>query len=175
MRRIDNIISHTYSKHLVEQIKYIEWYYKDTTAEFTDNDKNQFSFSHNLISNNVRSQHSDIFTPLILECISKCDLDLENYYIYRVRLGLIPKLPKKVIHPKHTDFDVFPEADGNKVILYYVNDSDGDTYFYEGDNVITNKYKKNSLVLFDGTILHSSSSPVNHNIRVAMNINLFRK
>ena len=174
MKIIDNVISDTYSKYLEDYIRFIDWYYKDTTATSDDNNENQFSFSHNLISNNTRSSHADIFTPLILECVSKCGISLDDYYIFRARLGLITKLSKKIIHQPHIDFEDTKE---NLVILYYVNESDGDTYFYKDDNSedFCNEYKRNSLILFEGNILHSSSSPIKHNNRVALNINLFKK
>lgn len=177
MKIIENVISDTYSKHLEEQIKYIDWYYKNTTALSDNASEDQFSFSHNLISNNTRTNHADIFTPLILECISKCGISLDDYYIVRARLGLITKLSKKIIHDPHIDYDITQQTEGNLVILYYVNESDGDTYFYKGEHNedFCNEYKRNSLILFEGNILHSSSSPIRHNNRVALNINLFKR
>ena len=78
-----------------------------------------------------------------------------------------------------------PHVDKNedhKTIVYYLNNSDGDTYFYgkRNDDVELDNYyvedkstfKQNSMVSFDGNTLHSSSSPLYHNVRIALNINL---
>lgn len=188
MKKIENVVSEEYSRQLEKSVQEIEWYFRETTANDGDlGVKNQFSFSHMLLSRDVGhpehiSNHLTTFEPLIAECISKCEVSLEEYYIRRCRLGLITSLPEKVVHRPHVDFDNAVGASTALVILYYVNESDGDTYFYRGDDkngfseeVYYNQYKRNSLVLFNGTDWHSSSSPVNHSCRMALNINLFTK
>ena len=62
----------------------------------------------------------------------------------------------------------------HKVILFYLNDSDGDTYFYDKDHNIIDSVspKENRAVLFDGSILHSSSKPTKSARRIVLNINL---
>jgi hypothetical protein len=61
------------------------------------------------------------------------------------------------------------------VILYYVNDSDGDTYFFgkEKDSELVQKItpKKNRAVIFDGSTWHASSLP-SKNHRIVINFNL---
>ena len=65
----------------------------------------------------------------------------------------------------------------HKVILFYLNDSDGDTYFYDKDHNIIDSVtpKENRAVLFDGSILHSSSKPVEFAKRIVLNINLMER
>jgi hypothetical protein len=58
----------------------------------------------------------------------------------------------------HVDYN-YPHL----VLLQYVNDSDGDTYFFDQDKktiIDTVEYKANRFVLFDGRHLHTGSSPV---------------
>ena len=67
-----------------------------------------------------------------------------------------------------------PHIDTNEphlVCLYYVNDSDGDTIFYDENNKIIKQVspKKGRIVFFDGLIKHSGSRPKN-NHRVILNI-----
>jgi hypothetical protein len=70
----------------------------------------------------------------------------------------------------------------HKVLLYYVNDSDGDTILYNEvfeeyeevpENFTVNKtftpIKGNALV-FDGLIYHSSSKPTKNSKRIIINI-----
>jgi hypothetical protein len=57
-------------------------------------------------------------------------------------------------------------------LLYYVNDSDGDTEFYADDKktlVSTNTPKANSAVWFDSKTWHKSSPPVTNKQRVVIN------
>ena len=69
--------------------------------------------------------------------------------------------------PPHVD-----RKDPHFVCLYYVNDSDGNTIFYNNNKEIIKSIspKKGRIVLFDGSILHSGSHPKN-TTRTVININ----
>ena len=70
-------------------------------------------------------------------------------------------------HNAHVDQN-FPHIVG----LYYPNDSDGDTYFFDDDdNIIhTEPVERGKMIVFDGEWKHASSSP-SKNIRLSLNIN----
>ena len=70
-------------------------------------------------------------------------------------------------HNIHVD-QKFPHIVG----LYYPNDSDGDTFFFDDDmNVIHREpVERGKMVVFDGKWHHSSSSPTK-NVRLSLNIN----
>lgn len=76
-------------------------------------------------------------------------------------------------HPPHNDGE-----DNQYSLIYYVNDSDGDTYFFnefftgvKPELTIYNKVtpKKGKAVFFDSARYHCSSNPVNTERRVAIN------
>ena len=79
-------------------------------------------------------------------------------------------------HPPHTDSGK-PE---NLTLLYYVNDSDGPTYFYdtmiwndnpENGNVIAKiEPKKGTAVLFESTRYHSGTLPTESDSRIVVNL-----
>ena len=60
----------------------------------------------------------------------------------------------------------------HQVLLYYVNDSDGPTYFFDDDYKIVKvvEPKKGRFILFDGCITHASSFPVKSHFRVGLNV-----
>jgi hypothetical protein len=61
---------------------------------------------------------------------------------------------------------------GNIATVYYVNDSDGDTIFKDSKEKITPK--ANRLIIFDGSLLHTGSSPKNSKTRILLNSNFVR-
>ena len=70
-------------------------------------------------------------------------------------------------HNSHCDQE-FPHL----VALYYINDSDGDTFFFNGEEVIHREpIERGKLIVFSGyKKFHSSSSP-SKNIRMTLNVN----
>ena len=97
--------------------------------------------------------------------------------LLRIRVGLFIKSADAGSNAPHVDY-----VDPHKTLLYYVNDSDGDTIlyneFYEKDKhktrfTIKNKVspKQGRAILFDGLQYHSSSVPIVNDRRVAVNIN----
>ena len=73
-------------------------------------------------------------------------------------------------HNAHVDQE-FP----HDVVLYYINDADGDTFFFDKDKNIIHREtpERGKLVIFDGSTFHSSSAP-STNIRMTLNINYER-
>jgi len=83
-------------------------------------------------------------------------------------------------HEPHMDSQI-----PHTVVLYYLNDSDGDTYFYKQVPYSIQQYdaqrdygpvvkrispKKNTAVIFDGNTYHASSNP-SEGVRLSMTIN----
>lgn len=81
-----------------------------------------------------------------------------------------------------TEFN-YPHIDTTEpdfiTLLYYVNDSDGDTFVFNekypsASHTVTIQDrispKKGKAVLFDSSIYHSSSNPTSHNVRVVLSI-----
>lgn len=126
------------------------------------------SFCHLAIMN---GESKTKIVPPIISIIKRIsdegNLNVDS--IHRVRFGMYLPIINSSLHNNiHTDME-----EPHTVCLYYVNDSDGDTFFFDDDNQIIERItpKKGRMVIFDGSILHASSMPVQSDYRISLNIN----
>jgi len=123
-----------------------------------------FDFEKGGINSNF---YHSFYYPIIF-ILEKFNFKIEN--LLRIRIGLTATIGKPVINKPHIDWD-FP----HESIIFYFNNSDGNTVFYNKDKKSVVKEItpiENMAVGFDGHIFHSSSKPVNTQRRIIMNINL---
>lgn len=120
---------------------------------------------------------------IINEFVEKTGIDYR--YISRMKVNMLTKSTHKDHDENCTNI---PHVDTNGphwTLLYYINDSDGDTFLYdqkydEAHNGTTLPLtvkarvspKKGRLLAFNGLLYHSSSNPINYETRLNMNINI---
>lgn len=125
-----------------------------------------------LIEEQRENQYTELLWPFINTIMYH---EQSNIRLLRVKAGLV--LPSDgVIYP-HVDFS-FP----HKSLVYYVNDTDGDTVFYKehftGHDSVPETFtveerispQQGRAVIFDGLQYHSTEYPTNHH-RTFLNIN----
>lgn len=126
--------------------------YESTADEEGDR---PMSFVHVLKSSTKTSSHLENF-GLIPQIV--CDhLNWQLRDILVARLYLILPYNSKLNHyAPHVDFP-FPHT----VVLYYLNDADGDTVFFDSKGNITERVspKKGRVLVFDGTLYHGGGIP----------------
>ena len=130
-----------------------------------------------------------ITLPFTLAC-----LKLGIYYftegMLKCKINIQTRAPEKSrgkYNFPHTDY--FGNKSDSITALYYVNDSDGDTYFFnkfqyneDDDKIDISQYKnlkivkqispkKGRMVLFNTSQLHSGSHPIDHDKRIVINYN----
>lgn len=145
------------------------WFFLESVSGMEDfNDTNlQYGFFHVIFNDAPNSFLFDKFYPIIE--IMKNNYEIDVFNLKRMRLGMQVKISdKSIVNFPHTDYD-----NDHMVMLMYLNDSDGDTIFYNDDKKVIRSIEpsENTAVLFDGKILHSSSTPSKNSRRVALNIN----
>ena len=180
MKIIDNALNDSLLisiKERIESKSSMPWYFiEDSAAAPTQFHSNllNYSFYHIVLDNN-----NEILSPSFFDMTNTVSLILKDsfklektYNVYRLRWGMTTTLNKIHKHDPHIDM-LLP----HKVILFYLNDSDGDTYFYDNEHKIIDSVtpKENRAVLFDGSILHSSSKPIKFARRIVLSIDFMNK
>jgi len=97
---------------------------------------------------------------------------LDRKKLFRERFGLYMPLSNRPVHNNpHVDLD----DKSHTVVLYYVNDSDGDTFFFDENMNIEKRItpKRGKAVMFDGSIFHASSMP-SKKPRITLNLNYLK-
>jgi len=128
------------------------------------------AFGHLGIDNFDQFSNVGIFFKIPILMISNA-FNLKHENVVRARFGLYLPLANADLHNNpHVDM---PEP--HSVVLYYLNECDGDTFFFDNDKNIIERVtpKKGRTVLFDGKILHSSSMP-SKKARVTLNLNYLK-
>ena len=138
------------------------------------------SLSHKLTDEKTNSGFYDFLLPLALEISGNNNLNPQR--ITRARSFLQFPIPDSNTH-NHPHCDIDEE---HTVILYYVNDSDGDTFLFDqtlddfpqkdiSKNNFTVKQtvspKQGRAVIFNGKRYHASSTPTN-GVRCILNFDL---
>lgn len=163
------------------------WYYGGTA--YMGKLENQLfgnSFTHNALFNGkYLSDIAPLLEQSIITLVDSIGQKLDK--ILRVRLALTTVTEKSYQHPPHIDMTM-----PHQVGILYLNDADGDTYFYDkkynlddgGDTyaqymkikdnlILTDRVtpKANRFVNFDGLYYHNSSTPTTVQRRVILNFN----
>tara|TARA_Y100001963_G_C6761642_1_gene439784 strand:+ start:328 stop:888 length:561 start_codon:yes stop_codon:yes gene_type:complete len=155
----------------IEELTYkLPWFFfKDCAYGNTDHplrgEMNPY-FSHTFLKDNEIDR--SFFNRMPWNEIGR-EIGLPNNKMIRAHMTL--QYPK----PHRNNIPHNPHTDNNKphiVGLYYPNETDGDTFFFDDDlNVIHQEPpERGKMVVFDGKTLHSSSSP-SKNVRFSLNIN----
>ena len=126
--------------------------------------------------NYIKSKFSYVLNYLFEEIEKNTDLNLSERTLYRAKSTIIfpPAKEQKQKSDIHIDYNEI-EVDN---LLYYVNDSDGDTILYENDRKTVMKRispKAGRFVYFSGDIPHCASRPVENFKRMVININMSKE
>jgi len=165
-----------------------DWFYNDATAKIVSgnrsalsdsNTKDSVQFTHNLFTDErFQSQHVE-FVQKIMKALEEKEGVVCTKMI-RAKCNLIPQdvsFGVNEYHPPHIDSKEL--GDNVYTLVYYVNDSDGDTFVFNekyGDEFtdLTIAHRQTPTtgcgMLFRSNTYHASSSPVITNSRVVINI-----
>jgi hypothetical protein len=136
-----------------------------------ENLKEYIQFVHSFYNIDIsKTNKSDYF--FIIENFIKNILDkkkIKKFELLRAKINVQTKLEKNTIHNHNTPHNDFPFE--HKVFLFYINDSDGDTFFFNNKQIFKQiSPKENRLIIFDGDIEHAGTHPINSDKRIVLNI-----
>jgi len=144
-------------------------YYKNITNNLFE----YTQFTHNFVSDEkINSKFVDL--PLILFQTISTAYNF-NSKIIRIKANLCPRVTVENVNAHQT-----PHVDSNHkhwVMIYYVNDSDGDTFLFDPDTVTVKHRispKKGRIIVFNGNVLHAGMHPRNCDYRMVINFNFIK-
>jgi len=188
---LEDFLPKQYSDQLEQLLRgeQYPWFYSGITSDMDipkhktfDKVKDTFQFTHTSLNKKgvmpngeqkatQTAADFDILRSVILLAQQKIGFELVD--IYRVKANFQTQqinYTKENFNAPHIDY-YDSNADENYSLLYYVNDSDGDTRFFDKEyNIIkTVSPKKGKAVLFYSNILHAGSNPIEYKDRMCIN------
>lgn len=180
----DNAISDSLQDRLLAnmQSNNFPWYMtQDTlgTAKKIEKEeiKEYLQFEHRFYVYDIdkKQTFSNSDTTLIDELINEIMtiLKWDKCEVLRTKANLQTQFThnrKNYYNTPHIDMD---KECNQLTCLYYVNNNDGCTFFFDNKLNITKKIesKKGRFVIFEGNILHAGQNPVKSKKRIVLNIN----
>jgi len=141
------------------------------SSEYADDDRyREISFFSHVFHKNYKEQSGHCF--LVTKTLER----FTN--VTGIQIGEIIRSQANLTHPINgLQLPSVPHIDdfvrNHNVLIYYANDSEGETIIYENGLVAARvPPKKNRFVIFDGSTFHSGMLPVNNATRLILNVNL---
>ena len=161
MQVIDNFLEEDYFEYLYNKItdqKKFGWQFQRKVATYEENENrnlNHFYWVHSLYYDyKIESEHYEDFHHLFRE--------LKVQFLHRARCLLFVNQGVQHIHDRHIDTPCT-----SNTALIYMNTNDGFTEFEDGERIDS---IKNRLLLFDGSVPHSSSTPTDCRERMLISV-----
>lgn len=168
----DDIVPEQYQDFLCTELdpQKLNWvFHKDITYTGDAEQIQNPAFVHAVYANNTVLSTSHYFLlPILFLAAARQNLEITS--LVRIKINLFPNRAKVEPNVPHVDF-----PSNHWVLLYYPFESDGDTVFYDRENhkleIGRVSPKRGRVLLFDGSLLHSSSNPCKHTDRITVNYN----
>lgn len=155
--------------------EYIPWYFYEmvhnTSIDYDSGDISTHGFVHKFFDDNkINSMYISLLDPILEKLSSHFDCSIIPV---RMKMNMNLNIGRQVAPYPHIDKTEAVDNKYFKTAIYYINDSDGDTLFFDDAKNIVHRQtpKKNTLVLFDGDLLHSAQLPLVSPKRLVVNIN----
>ena len=184
---VDDLISRTYQEWLITLVKdeNLTWHRKDSAimSDREEDPRNGFCNFHYMYEGDRGGNISPLCNAFVPLALAALDI-IECYHLMRMRINCVPNMYQNVIQLPHIDSYV-PDSWN---VVYYIDDSDGDTVIYNERTLNDYDYqkylekdqftvcqsvspKKGRAVLFKGDMFHTATTP-SKGWRPVVNINI---
>lgn len=172
-KRIDNLLPKNYADIIEKFIdgddngSSIPWMWRNNLNATLHGKESvgNFYLNHTLIwdgepVNNYSKKVMGVFLPIL----HYAGISKERLVV--MKLNLYPRTQFRFHQKSHYDY---PEGSNRRTLLYYVNDNNAFTVF---DGIRKVKSKKNTLIMFDGSKWHHSTTCTNVNAKFTINMEI---
>lgn len=173
---IDDIINKREQEYIKDTLlsRTFPWYYINDISILNNTEERKPGLSHYFVfDSQYSSDYNDIINNMVV--LSLKHINKTEAQVFKSRAFLQFPLSNNLIKGKYIDSPHRDMKEKHLALLYYVNDSDGDTIIYENKKTLkikkTIKPKQGRIVIFDGSYWHSGSQP-KKNIRCIINTDI---
>lgn len=189
IKTLDNLVPVSIQNRFIERLnsENFSWYYFNNIIYGHDNKKiinpnitKTFAFVHTLFDENgINSDDYELFSTILNFFVVREKVKIKD--MIRVRIRKTFRIKNHSIEKYNVPHIDVKDHLPYKTLLYYVDDSDGDTVFFK-NKLTENTYldaeaeeykrispKKGRAIYFDGDIYHSGNCPVDYNERTIIN------
>jgi hypothetical protein len=156
---------------------FFSWYFNPSTVDLQDiikrkNTLDTPQFTHVFFSDHEQENKriNSTYYYEVINILKDIDISLDKIKFFKIKANLnlnINGYKKNNHQPVHLD----NYNKNYRSFVYYVNDSDGDTLFFDNNQNITDRFspKKGTGILFNSNIRHAGQNPINHYTRAVIN------
>ena len=189
IKTLDNLVPVSIQNRFIERLtsENFSWYYFNNIIYGHDNKKiinpnitKTFAFVHTLFDEHgINSDDYDLFSTILNFFVVREKVKIKD--MIRVRIRKTFRIKNHSIEKYNVPHIDVKDHLPYKTLLYYVDNSDGDTVFFK-NKLTENTYldaeaeeykrispKKGRAIYFDGDIYHSGNCPVDYNERTIIN------
>jgi len=167
---MDDVFPKWFQDHLEKLCKEMEWTYVDILGMNDSGPENYLSRLTIDLNYNIFNDYKNITEivndALTIDVIPKMVPTCQIKCLVRMRFNGILQ-----------GFDLNPHIDNDNsniwVFVYYINESDGDTIFYDHDHsteIARCEFKKGRAVIFPADIYHKAEAPKNSKLRLTLGV-----
>lgn len=175
MQIIDNFLTNEQLQELLNEVNGLNfpWYYRDYSSYEHENKDNIGQFIHIIyIDNRINSNYYYLAEYILKQIELKTKYKIKK--IIRIKANLLLNQPHKNIEAAiHTDTPIGSKKKDHKKsisIVFYIEDSDGDTLIYKKNEIIKRvSPKQNRAFIFPSIEYHNATPPKLNSTRKIIN------